>query len=233
MADHPGRESRRVLLKFKESPAWRSSGLAHIATLELSYVERLRGDHSFAAISVNVVPGDEAAGRVLVDSPFYEVLFQEAQDAKRQASEAFERDEAARGKLALVSPGQADPVLGRRPRAAQAGDPRRAQRGRPHGRHRTGHGNRVHVKLSRDSYHRATTSVAAHPRTPEPRTASAGSSAADPFWADGGRPRLLADTAGRAPPLRLRPASGCRPAETQGQPCRSGQPEGMIMTGMR
>ena len=41
-------------------------------------------------INVNVVPGDEAAGRVAHPTVHSEVLFQEAQEVKRQASEAFE-----------------------------------------------------------------------------------------------------------------------------------------------
>ena len=78
-------------------------GLAKIATLEVSYVE-LPGlvEHTAALpISVNVVPGDEAAGRVPHPTVHSEVLFQEAQDTKRQASEAFERGELDRGKRLL------------------------------------------------------------------------------------------------------------------------------------
>ena len=70
-------------------------GLARIATLELAYVE-LPGlvEHVAALpITVNVVPGDEAAGRIPHPTVQSEVLFQEAQDVKRQASEAFERGE--------------------------------------------------------------------------------------------------------------------------------------------
>ncbi len=48
-------------------------------------------------ITVNVVPGDEAAGRVPHPTVHSEILFQEAQDVKRQASEAFERGEFENG----------------------------------------------------------------------------------------------------------------------------------------
>ncbi len=49
-------------------------------------------------LTVNVVPGDEAAGRIPHPTVQSEVLFQEAQDAKRQASEAFERGDVEAGK---------------------------------------------------------------------------------------------------------------------------------------
>lgn len=102
LGDLFAQESRKVLLKFKV-PGMAQLGLAHIATLELSYVELpgLVETTASLPISVNVVPGDEAAGRVPHPTVHSEVLFQEAQDAKRQASEAFERDELARGKKLL------------------------------------------------------------------------------------------------------------------------------------
>lgn len=85
-------EARKVLLKLKV-PALTSLGLAHVATLELAYVELpgLVEQVVSLPISVNVVPGDEAAGRMAHPSVQSEVLFQEAQDVKRRASEAFER----------------------------------------------------------------------------------------------------------------------------------------------
>ncbi len=98
LGDLYGEETRKILLKFKV-PAMAALGLAKIATLELVYVE-LPGlfEHTVALpISVNVVPGDEAAGRVAHPTVQSEVLFQEAQDVKRQASEAFERGEFTEG----------------------------------------------------------------------------------------------------------------------------------------
>ena len=91
-------EARKVLLKFKV-PAMASLGLAQIATLELAYVELpgLVEQTVTLPITVNVVPGDEAAGRIPHPSVQSEVLFQEAQDVKREASEAFERGEFALG----------------------------------------------------------------------------------------------------------------------------------------
>lgn len=95
-------ETRKVLLKFKV-PAMASLGLATIATLELAYVELpdLIEHTASLPITVNVVPGDEAAGRVAHPVVHSEILFQEAQDAKRQASEAFERGDRDGGKRLL------------------------------------------------------------------------------------------------------------------------------------
>ena len=102
LGDLYAQEARKLLLKFKV-PAIASLGLARIATLELTYIE-LPGliEHTAALpISVNVVPGDEAAGRISHPTVHSEVLFQEAQDTKRQASEAFESGDLDRGKNLL------------------------------------------------------------------------------------------------------------------------------------
>jgi Ca-activated chloride channel family protein len=102
LGDLYGQEARKLLLKFKV-PAMAALGLAKIATLELTYIE-LPGliEHTATLpIHVNVVPGDEAAGRVPHPTVQSEVLFQEAQDAKRQASEAFERGDLEVGKRLL------------------------------------------------------------------------------------------------------------------------------------
>lgn len=102
LGDLYSEEARKVLLKFKV-PALASLGLAHIATLELAHVE-LPGlvEHlASLPISVNVVPGDEAAGRTPHPTVQSEVLFQEAQDVKRQASEAFEHGDLETGRRLL------------------------------------------------------------------------------------------------------------------------------------
>ena len=98
LGDLYAEEGRKVLLKFKV-PAIASLGLARIATLELAYVELpgLVEQVASLPITVNVVPGDEAAGRIPHPTVHSEVLFQEAQDVKRQASEAFERGEFTEG----------------------------------------------------------------------------------------------------------------------------------------
>ncbi|RYC05668.1 vWA domain-containing protein [Nocardioides zhouii] len=91
LGDLYSEEARKVQLKLKV-PALAALGLARVATLEISYVELpgLVEQVVSLPITVNVVPGDEAAGRVAHPSVHSEVLFQEAQDVRRQASEAFE-----------------------------------------------------------------------------------------------------------------------------------------------
>ncbi|MFL0411124.1 VWA domain-containing protein [Microbacterium paludicola] len=102
LGDLYGQETRKVLLKFKV-PALKTLGLAQVATLELAYVElpALVEQVVTIPIAVNVVPGDEATGRIPQASVRSEVLFQEAQDAKRKASEAFERGDLDTGKAHL------------------------------------------------------------------------------------------------------------------------------------
>lgn len=102
LGDLYAQEQRKVLLKMRV-PARAALGLARVATLELAYVE-LPGlvEHTAALpITVNVVPGDEAAGRVPHPTVHSEVLFQEAQAVKREASEAFERNDLESGKRLL------------------------------------------------------------------------------------------------------------------------------------
>jgi Ca-activated chloride channel family protein len=83
-------ESRKVLLRFAV-PAMASLGLAQIAELTLQYVELPSLDsHTVTLpVAVNVVPGDEASGRVPNPVVRTEVAFQQAQQAKREAAEAL------------------------------------------------------------------------------------------------------------------------------------------------
>lgn len=85
-------EERKLLMRFKV-PAMAALGLAQIASLELRYVELPSVVEHVVSLplSVNVVPGDEAAGRIPDASVRTEVLFQEAQESKRLASVALER----------------------------------------------------------------------------------------------------------------------------------------------
>jgi Ca-activated chloride channel homolog len=90
-------EQRRILLGLGV-PAIAALGLAQVATLELRYVTLpgLSEQTVTLPISVNVVPGDEAAGRVPDPKVRTELLFQQAQDAKRHAADAITRgDESA------------------------------------------------------------------------------------------------------------------------------------------
>ena len=103
LGDLYAQEQRKLLMRF-QVPAMAALGLAQVATLSLEYVE-LPGlvEHTVRLpISVNVVPGDEAAQRVPDPSVHSEVLFQEAQDTKRRASEAFERGDVDGGQVLLA-----------------------------------------------------------------------------------------------------------------------------------
>lgn len=92
IGDFYASEQRKLLLRFAV-PAMAGLGLAEVADLELRYVELpgLVEQVVTLPVRVNVVPGDEAAGRVADPTVRTEVLFQEAQQAKKQASEALER----------------------------------------------------------------------------------------------------------------------------------------------
>ncbi len=93
-------EQRKLLLTFAV-PAMGALGLEQIASLELrsvavpEFVEQT----VTVPVHVNVVPGDQAAGRVPNPVVRTELLFQQAQEAKRQAADAIARgddDEAYR-----------------------------------------------------------------------------------------------------------------------------------------
>jgi Ca-activated chloride channel homolog len=95
-------EQRKLLMRFKV-PAMAALGLAQIATLELRYVELPSLVEQVVAlpVSVNVVPGDQAGGRVPDPVVHTEVLFQEAQESKRLASEALEQGDRDTAKKLL------------------------------------------------------------------------------------------------------------------------------------
>lgn len=102
LGDLYAEEARKLLMRFKV-PAMAALGLAQIATLELRYVElpALIEQTVLLPITVNVVPGDEAAGRVADPVVRSERLYQEAQLSKKEASEAFERGDVETGKQLL------------------------------------------------------------------------------------------------------------------------------------
>ncbi len=85
-------EARRLVLSFAV-PAMAGLGLAEIASLELRYVTlpAFVEETITLPLHVNVVPGDQAAGRVRDPKVHSERLFQEAQEAKRKAAEAIQR----------------------------------------------------------------------------------------------------------------------------------------------
>jgi Ca-activated chloride channel family protein len=107
-------EQRKVLITLAV-PAMPALGLAQVATLELTYVglRDLVEETITVPLHVNVVPGDEAAGRVPHPKVHGEMLFQRAQEAKRQAAEALSQGDpgAARAhyRAAVVAIGAAAP----------------------------------------------------------------------------------------------------------------------------
>jgi Ca-activated chloride channel family protein len=102
-------EQRRLVLQLGV-PAMAVLGLATVATISVRFVElpALREHVVSVPVQVNVVPGDEAAGRVADASVRTELLFQEAQLAKREASEALERGDR---RSAIVAFQRADDLL--------------------------------------------------------------------------------------------------------------------------
>jgi Ca-activated chloride channel family protein len=99
-------EARKVLVTFAV-PAMPGLGLAQVATLELTYVALpdLVEQTISIPVHVNVVPGDQAAGRIQDPNVTNELLFQRAQQAKRRAVDALNRGdtEAARAEYQSAS----------------------------------------------------------------------------------------------------------------------------------
>ncbi len=99
-------EERKLVLTFAV-PAKAELGLARIAELELRYVEL----PSFAeqtvtiAVHVNVVPGDQAAGRVPDQKVRTELVYQRVQDSKRRAADALREGDRAAAKRAYDAAG--------------------------------------------------------------------------------------------------------------------------------
>lgn len=89
-------EERKLLLVF-DVPRLAALGLTEVATLELRYVDTVELEEETVTIPlhVNVVPGDEAAGRVVNPVVATELAFQEAQRAKREASRSLYDGDAA------------------------------------------------------------------------------------------------------------------------------------------
>jgi Ca-activated chloride channel family protein len=88
-------ETRKLVLTF-DVPAVAGLGLAEIASLEFSYVAlpALEQHIVIVPLHVNVVPGDEAAGRIPNPVVRTELAFQQVQRAKREASTALSAGDA-------------------------------------------------------------------------------------------------------------------------------------------
>ncbi len=94
LGDFYAGEQRRLVLRLAV-PAMAGLGLATVATVELRYVDLpdVVERTVTVPIRVNVVPRDAAAARTPDAQVRTELLFQEAQVAKREASEALELGE--------------------------------------------------------------------------------------------------------------------------------------------
>ena len=98
LGDLYGSEARKLLLKLAVD-GMSGLGVSQIAELELRYVESATlTEHTVTLpVTVNVVPGDEADGRVADPRVQSEKLYQEGQAAKLRASEAYERGDLDAG----------------------------------------------------------------------------------------------------------------------------------------
>lgn len=95
LGDFVSGEQRKLLIDL-DVPAMPGLGLAQIAELELRWVElpALVQKTVTIPLHVNVLPGDQAAGRIPDATVRSEKAFQTAQQAKRQAAEALRRGDA-------------------------------------------------------------------------------------------------------------------------------------------
>lgn len=98
LGDFHAGEQRRILLGF-EVPAMAAVGPAAICELELRWVELATMTERVATVpvNVNVVPGDEAAGRVPEPKVPDELAFLRVQRAKREAAERLSAGDIAAG----------------------------------------------------------------------------------------------------------------------------------------
>ena len=97
-------ETRKLILTLAV-PGIPALGLAEIATLELGYVAlpALEQQTITLPLHVNVVPGDQAAGRIPDPVVRTEAAFQRAQQAKREASSAWSAGDPRAAAAALGS----------------------------------------------------------------------------------------------------------------------------------
>jgi Ca-activated chloride channel family protein len=90
-------ETRRILLEI-DVPALSGLGLRRVCDLELRWVEiaSMKSQMALIPLSVNVVPGDQAAGRAENPHVRTELAFQHAQRAKREATDALRDGDVAK-----------------------------------------------------------------------------------------------------------------------------------------
>ena len=108
LGDFYAGEERRLLLAI-DVPAMPGLGLAQVCELELTYVDvaSLSTETVTIPVHVNVVPGDQAAGRVPNPTVRSELAFQRAQRAKKEAADAIRSGDAAAASRLYGEAGQA------------------------------------------------------------------------------------------------------------------------------
>ncbi|WP_354699081.1 hypothetical protein DSM112329_04787 [Paraconexibacter sp. AEG42_29] len=101
-------EHRKLVIGLKV-PAKVALGLARIAAVELRYVAvpELTEHTLTTELHVNVVPGDQAAGRIPNPVVQQELLYQQTQDAKRRAADALADGDVAGAQATLDIAGAA------------------------------------------------------------------------------------------------------------------------------
>ena len=99
-------EERKLVLTFAV-PAKAALGLARIAELELRYVSvpAFAEQTVTIPVHVNVVPGDQAAGRIPDQKVRTELVYQQVQVAKRNAADALRDGDHATARRAYVIAG--------------------------------------------------------------------------------------------------------------------------------
>jgi len=115
-------EERKLVLVF-DVPRLPGLGLTEIASLELRYVDtvELKEETVTIPLHVNVVPGDEAAGRTVNPVVATELAFQKAQRAKREASRRlYEGDVDGAAVQLATAASSIGAVMGMAPEAARA-----------------------------------------------------------------------------------------------------------------
>jgi len=108
LGDFYSGEERKLVLTI-DVPAMSALGLAEVCSLELQWVDAATLDSHTVTIPVhvNVVPGDQAAGRVANPTVSTEVAFQSAQRAKREAADALRRGDTGMARSLYEGAGSA------------------------------------------------------------------------------------------------------------------------------
>jgi len=106
LGDFYADEERRIVMTF-DVPAMSSLGLAKVAEIELQWVElpSLEQHTVTVPVHVNIVPGDQAAGRIPNPTVRTELAYQQAQEDKRRAAEALRNGDQEAASAAFKSAG--------------------------------------------------------------------------------------------------------------------------------